>query len=1201
MNDSATTTSSDEVTPVEPTGEPGEIPEMRRLDTIDDRPVATAMQEETDMGYNVDTGDSIYQALPIYPGEVIDDSPGRGSTGTLDNSDSDDWYSFSVCTGQQIQVSIQADMAVAMEISNPLGEVVATSEAGTSESLSHDATTTGRWFLHLSTDAGAGSYELDVTLAGQNDAGSGDDAGDTLGSALAIAPGTHEGYLDRQDWYDFYSFQASAGQGIIASITPPERTDFDIHLYNPAGERVHYASYYGPDELEYPADATGTWTLKVDIFPGWDTSLWPDDYYLYGSGTYKFTLEVGGSAEAPPGPIPQPDVTPVAQTFKIADDPDSNADEYGYLAAVPAANYLDGGQRYVSPIVYENVDDPTHWFGTIDDTTQYLLDDWNTYLDRHGMTAEEYMVPSDPVQAAAQIATDKWDSTDTAVVVPVGSEFTDETTTVIDSDATLNVQAERTTAAKDSSQLKDIGGKQALPMFVGSKWAAMTIYAEPTSPGLGVITPRYEVGTEEDWPHPYDGPGDNTNIYFPITIPGLWFPYAAENSGDWTLEVTKYTGDRHKISVDDASSSLQVTVTTDEPSHFKVFLVDPRGNIRRPSVPHWNDPAYENINPLHIWNGYHNPEIGFEEWRRWESPATAEQTLEVHYPLTGDWTVIVAPHYPYGEEKTSDSIDYHITASVRQHSQQRTNAALSAANGAVLASLNHAPLLYVTADEIPAATQNALDTLGASNIIFVNLGEISTANPGGTTYTTMQQVVDAIKQNSASENYITVTSLGTGDGYFAPAAMIAAYHGSPVLNLGEIPETYDLIDKATAWREYAGGWYHGMRAQAHLSMMAEPFDFVEMLKGALQGNIPDPGFDMHQRWYGGIQEAIEAWITDYGLAGEGQEAYMFVADRENDIRHLVMRSLSGNESFAGQIPFDTPAMDTNLICRDILYPAIIYANPGRDVSTSQLMNYPDGTRYSRWDINNGETVMVYSSRSTKESFSSHDRFYEGHCVWDNMLERYNAGACVNYYAGHGTGGSGVSAQFKCIADQFPYAEHYVNNPHTVWWDSWRGYSGYDGSHTSDASYPRWGGTSWYNAQEPGLYDIIHFKWVDRDLDNLHSLFELWMSCTTGQHFGPDVYLEHGAALWYGNAGTGSCPPGDYLDDIALHEVMVNGASIGEAYSKNAWLIYRDYTTDDPASVYGWSSLQISHIQVIFGDPTMTVYSPEWTEPTPIEA
>ncbi len=1181
---------------------PGEVPQMRRLDTSShDAATAATLAGETEMGYNVDAGDSIYQPLPIYPGEIVDDSPGRGSTGTLDASgDSDDWYSFFACTGQQIQISLQADMGVAMELSDSNGDVVASAPAGTTASISYDTTATGRWFLHLSTETGAGSYQLDVTLAGQNDAGSGSDAGDDPGSALSIAPGTYDGYLDSSDWYDYYSFEVSTGQGIAVSITPPKRSDFDIHLYNPAGERVHYASYYGIDELEYPADATGTWTLKVDIFPGWDTSMWPGDYYLYGSGPYELTLEVGGSAEAPPGPIPQPDVTPVAQTFTIADDPSGNADEYGYLAAVPAANYRDGGQRYVSPIVYDGVDDPTHWFGTVADTTQYLLDDWHTYLARHDVTAEAYTVPADPIQAAAQIATDKWDSADTAVLAVDGSGFTDETTLALDSDATLNVETEVATASKGSSTLKDIGGKQALPMFLGSKWAAMTVYAAPTSPALGVITPRYEVGTEEDWPHPYDGPGDNTNIYFPVTVPGLWFPYVAEDTGDWTLEVTKYSGDRYKVPVDDASSSLKVTVTTSQPSHLNVFLVDPHGNIRRPSVPHWNNPTYENIQPLHTWNGYHHPDLEFEDWRRWEPAAATEHSVEVHYPMTGKWTVIVAPHYPYGEEKTSDSIDYHVTATFRRHSEQRTNAALSAANGAVLASLNHAPLLYVTADEVPTATQNALDDLGVSNVIFVNVDEVSAATPGGaTTYTTMQEIVDAIKKNDATDNFITVTSLGSGNGYFAPAAMIAAYHGSPVLNLGEIPDTYDLIDKATAWREYAGGWYHGMRAQAHLSMMTEPFDPVDMLKGALQGDIPDPGFDMHKRWFGGIQEAIQGWTESYDLAGDGQEAYMFVADRENDIRHLVMRALSGNESYAGQIPFDTPAMNTNLICRDILYPAIIYANPGRDVTTSQLMNYPDGTRYSQWDLNNGDTVDVYSSRSTKESFSSHDRFYEGHCIWDNLLERYNTGASVNYYAGHGTGGSGISAQYKCIADQFPYAEHYVNNPHREWWDSWRGYSGYDGAHTDDASSPRWGGTSWYNAQEPGLYDIIHFKWVDQQLDNLHSLFELWMSCTTGQHFGPDVYLEHGAALWYGNAGTGSCPPGDYLDDRMLHEVMVNGASIGEAYSKHAWLIYRDYTTDDPASIYGWSSTYISHIQVIFGDPTMVPYSPEWTEPTPI--
>jgi len=62
-----------------------------------------------------------------------------------------------------------------------------------------------------------------------------------------------------------------------------------------------------------------------------------------------------------------------------------------------------------------------------------------------------------------------------------------------------------------------------------------------------------------------------------------------------------------------------------------------------------------------------------------------------------------------------------------------------------------------------------------------------------------------------------------------------------------------------------------------------------------------------------------------------------------------------------------------------------------------------------------------------------------------------------------------------------------------------------------------------NAKEPNLYDLIHYKWVDQAFQNLHSEIEIWMSCTTGQHFGPNIYLEHGSALWYGNAGTGLCP------------------------------------------------------------------------------
>jgi hypothetical protein len=161
---------------------------------------------------------------------------------------------------------------------------------------------------------------------------------------------------------------------------------------------------------------------------------------------------------------------------------------------------------------------------------------------------------------------------------------------------------------------------------------------------------------------------------------------------------------------------------------------------------------------------------------------------------------------------------------------------------------------------------------------------------------------------------------------------------------------------------------------------------------------------------------------------------------------------------------------------------------------------------------------------------------------------------------------------------------------------------YDDAQTKD---PRWGGFTWYNAAEPNLYDIIHYKWVDQKLQNLHSEIELWMSCTTGQHFGPDIYLEHGSALWYGNAGTGLCPQEDLLDDMWIKDMMTNGLSVGQAFSKYAWLHQRDFTAKNVdmdkynMALYGSSTMQVTNVQVIFGDPTLTCYSPEWTEPVPV--
>ena len=1147
--------------------------------------------DQNDIGYNVDAGDIITRYFPIFVGEPIDQTrPGNGRIGSLDpdSGDEEDWYSFSASIGQQITASVTGGFNI--EICDTKGLPVGTS---------YTALDTGRYFAHVFTETTGGEYTLTITINGQNDANTGTDAGNSITSATTITPGSYGGYMSSNDVEDWYSVQVLSGQGLTITLDIIEQSDYDISLYNPQGVLVHTAKYYGDDTLEYPVDMPGAWKIKIDMFPGWDASKWPEDYYLYGSGAYTLDVTVGGSVQAPVTPLAQPSVVPIAQTYILTDDPNSNKDEYSYLAAIPASNYLKDGQRYLSPIVYQGVDFVSTWFTTVDQTTQYLLDDWTTYLARHSLTATDYHLPNDPIQAAADIATSKWSSSNTVVVTVDGSEFEDEVITVANADKNLVSSPSVTRVSPDA--LKSIGGTSANLMFIGKKYGAIHLRGTGSNfaGDTGIITPRYEGVMEDWWPYPYDSNGEDTDTFYPVTKPGIWAPYVTSTSGLDALEIVLYQGDRYKIPVDDTQTSIQVRITTDSPSNLLVYLIDPEGNVRRPSIPHYNGGE---IKPIHQWNGGHWTHDQ-EEFRSWIIEPHSEFSVEVHNAMTGTWTAIVVPFVDEHGADIGFSGTYHITAEKRVYNQKRIDAAMSASNAAVIASMYHAPLLYVTEDAVPSATSNALSKLSASNIIFVNVNGVSSASPGATTtYDTLQEVYDAIKSHDATENFITIVSLGTGDGYFAPAAMASAYHTAPVISIGEASLAYNTLDKIAAWREYSGDYYHGCLSSGHLPAMDHAFDLQEFIQAILDKNIPKPGFDLRLRWYSNVTADIQRLIQSYNLDLQGKEAFLFVSPRDTDIRDVACRAMVGNESFAGHIPVETAAFSSDVICRSVLYPALIYANPGKDVITSQMMNYPDGYQ---WKANDGEEYLNMATRDIKESFSSRGRFFEGHTIWDNLLERYNTGAAFSYYSGHGTGGSGISAQYKNIQEQFPLAtvtHEYLKD--FDWWDSWRGYSGYDNKQTRTS---RSGGESSYNSQEPNLYDIIHFKWVDQLFENLHSEIECWSSCTTGEHWGPIVYLSHGSVLWYGAAGSTYGIQDDLHNSWIFHDVLVEGDCFGASESRYQWLFDRDYTTLDPTTLYGRSTLfqfsqgGLTNTKVTYGDPTQTCYAPSWIEPIPINS
>ena len=1175
----------------------------------DPDPVKLASDNNRDMGTKRDAGDSMRRSTTIYPGEPVDDTPGRGKTAEFTSNSDDDWYVFSVCEGQNIQVSISVSGDTALH----LIDVDEIEKASGTNSLSFTADYSGNWYLHVEpiSVSGGAVYTLIVFLGNQNDAGTLGDAGDTISQATSITTGEYYGYLDMNDEQDWYSFNANSGDGLHFLLEMDNYAilaDFDIHLYNPSKELVYEEQYYYDDELFYWADQSGEWSIKIDIFPGYTNVPYEDeawDYYSYGSGAYKLTYSIETELPEIPGPIPQPQITPIAKSFIIENDPYSTSDEYGYIASIPACNYLENGERFLAPIFYHGDDTPTSYYGnddglkgTVDDTTQYLIDDWNEYLAINDKSAVEYNVPANPIAAAAEIATTTWQNSDLAVIAIDGSTIEDEVETVIQSTSTLTRNVETTTLQNtDQSIYSEVGHL----MNIKKEWCAITLdmpvvtktYGDDGCTILTNFYPTYMPMGSDWWPTSYDGAGNATDLYMPITAPGFWSASTPLNSDDFTsFLINKIAGDRYTVNLNDDDAVIRVHIETEEESDLLVYLVDPDGNLRAPDMPKWNGPVID----IHEWCGLEQPV--WNPWREWNPEPHTEYSTEVLHPEEGQWTIIVVPRYETGPDHT-----YTITAEVTHISENRANAAVSAANAAVIASQEHAPLLYVTEDSIPSETAQAISSLGVNKVIFVERGDIGSAVKASLPtiekdITTMQGIIDQIKGYGHSENYITIASIKTNQGYIASAAMIAAYHCSPVLRIGEAPgNPAGVADRIETWRLQDGDYYHGSRSTGHLPEYTAPLPgqgqwtlatlintALYIMTGGSSGSIPPLGMDAKRYWNEEMYHGVYDWIEGFGLDQEGKEAYCVVSDR-SDVNLVLHFVLMGNKSYAGHIPGITPAYVSAVVNRNILYPAVIYANPNRDTTTAQMMNFADG---GMWRTNDGVSTNAYSSRTVKKIFNSHGRTFEGHCLWDAHLKRMNDGVSIMYYAGHGTGGSGISAQYL-------QTEH-CNFPEQIWWDAWRGYSGFD-----NWKIARNNGRSWYNAEPPSLYDIIHFDHVDRLFENLKSMVSLWLSCTTADGDGPMVYLDHGAVLHFGNAGSGLTPQEDLMDNQVFTNAVLWGEPLAKAFSNEVWKHLRDYTTSDPTAMYGVSSIGLTTVQCIYGDPALIIYSPEWSIPVPVDA
>lgn len=143
----------------------------------------------------------------------------------------------------------------------------------------------------------------------QNDAGTGGDASNTFDTATLISAssytgelgGTNLNYTDTDDYYKFY---VNSGQIISVSLSSPSGADFDLKLYNPSGYEKDSSTSSGLDSITYTADSSGYWRTRM--------------YVYTDSGTYSFTLSIGGTAQNHAGTL-RVIVVCEDKTYKIGD------------------------------------------------------------------------------------------------------------------------------------------------------------------------------------------------------------------------------------------------------------------------------------------------------------------------------------------------------------------------------------------------------------------------------------------------------------------------------------------------------------------------------------------------------------------------------------------------------------------------------------------------------------------------------------------------------------------------------------------------------------------------------------------------------------------------------------------------------------------------------------------------------------------
>jgi hypothetical protein len=251
-----------------------------------------AVAAQQDGGMAGDAGDTLGTANALGA-----DALAAPISGRLGDDDTQDWFKFEVEAGSVLEVAMEAGanaegLGVAV-LDVDQNEIWSEYDLGPgmSKRFSQTVNTSAGGIYYVEAFGGSGTYTVTIGSSKQNDAASGDDAGDALGQAVALGAGTYSGQIGDTDGEDWYTFSVPDAQVLSVSLT-----------VQPGAESVCVAVYDADqNEIWSEYDVAAKKTVSKSYVVAADAG---GSYYVQvfsGKGSYQFTVEFAAQDDAASG------------------------------------------------------------------------------------------------------------------------------------------------------------------------------------------------------------------------------------------------------------------------------------------------------------------------------------------------------------------------------------------------------------------------------------------------------------------------------------------------------------------------------------------------------------------------------------------------------------------------------------------------------------------------------------------------------------------------------------------------------------------------------------------------------------------------------------------------------------------------------------------------------------------------------------